>query len=552
MVRFSKTAVDVVAARCLIAGLVAFGTVASVPSDAFARKSAQVELQQSAAKGPLTLVISIGNQSVSVYDGDKRVARAPVSTGKRGHRTPTGIFSIIQKRRQHYSNLYRGASMPFMQRITWSGIALHAGALPGYPASHGCIRLPYSFARDLFKLTTMGDRVIVTSGNVTPSMISHGNLFSVATVTETRPASNEARGEPMLIRTAAALGDAPMHLGAPTEVETATVAAGEGTATPVVSLLRQAEAEVALAVERMEAADVSRRAALAELPEMTIAAQAAEDALAAARKDVAAAEADVRKAEAAIVAAEAQIARFARSNANAGEDKLEDLAAQEEALEALLQELLDKAASARVDLSMKRGLLPEFEAKSIAAARLQISTERTKERAEILLERAKEERKEAERELKRRQLPVKMFVSRKTGKFYARQGYRPLIEADVEIEDAAHPIGTHVYMAQELDTDAGEMRWIVVTVPSSTRAVVKSSSRSTSRSAKSAAAEATEEPKVSRERMTAMAALDRIKFPPELVAQLGELVKPGSSLIVSDNGISPETGKYTDIIVEAH
>src|SRR5262249_40686897 len=92
-------------------------------------------------RGPLHLVVSIANQNVSLYAGGTFVARAPVSTGMRGHPTPTGIFTVIQKHKWHRSNIYSLAPMPYMQRITWSGVALHAGVLPGYPASHGCIRL---------------------------------------------------------------------------------------------------------------------------------------------------------------------------------------------------------------------------------------------------------------------------------------------------------------------------------------------------------------------------------------------------------------------------
>ena len=114
-----------------------------------------------AASGPLTLVVSLNRQRVSVYDGTARIADAPVSSGRQGYPTPTGIFTVLQKNRIHYSNLYDAAPMPFMQRLTWSGVALHAGNLPGYPASHGCIRLPMKFAEKLFATTSMGSNVYV-------------------------------------------------------------------------------------------------------------------------------------------------------------------------------------------------------------------------------------------------------------------------------------------------------------------------------------------------------------------------------------------------------
>ena len=94
--------------------------------------------------GPLPIVVSLGKQTVSVYDNNQKIASSPISSGMAGHETPTGIFSILEKNRYHYSNLYGGAPMPFMNRITNSGVAMHEGVVPGYPASHGCIRLPGS------------------------------------------------------------------------------------------------------------------------------------------------------------------------------------------------------------------------------------------------------------------------------------------------------------------------------------------------------------------------------------------------------------------------
>ncbi len=128
--------------------------------------------------GPLVLVVSINNQTVTVYDDGKQIARSPISSGMNGHPTPTGIFSILEKNRIHHSNLYGGAPMPFMQRVTNSGVAMHAGELPGYPASHGCIRLPYSFSRNLFGITDIGARVIITDDDLTPSEFSSPHLIA--------------------------------------------------------------------------------------------------------------------------------------------------------------------------------------------------------------------------------------------------------------------------------------------------------------------------------------------------------------------------------------
>ncbi|MBV2148491.1 L,D-transpeptidase family protein [Sphingobium sp. AS12] len=124
-----------------------------------------------AASGPLYLIVSIARQRVHVYRGDRLIGAASVSTGTKGHRTPTGSFPILQKRQWHRSNLYSNAPMPFMQRLTWDGIALHAGHNPGYPASHGCIRLPYAFARQLFALTQIGTLTEVTSNRLNAAIL---------------------------------------------------------------------------------------------------------------------------------------------------------------------------------------------------------------------------------------------------------------------------------------------------------------------------------------------------------------------------------------------
>ena len=127
--------------------------------------------------GPLHIVVSIDAQRATLFAGGSMVAQAPISTGTKSHPTPMGVFSVIQKNRHHVSNLY-GAKMPFMQRLTWSGTALHQGPLPGYPASHGCIRLPADFAQMLWSTTRIGARVIVTRGEAAPVDIAHPRLLA--------------------------------------------------------------------------------------------------------------------------------------------------------------------------------------------------------------------------------------------------------------------------------------------------------------------------------------------------------------------------------------
>jgi lipoprotein-anchoring transpeptidase ErfK/SrfK len=131
----------------------------------------------SKARGVLTVVVSTDKQQLTLYSDGVPIARSRVSTGTPGHPTPHGVFSIIQKDKWHRSNIYDDAPMYYMQRITWSGVAMHQGVVPNGPASHGCIRLPEAFAKQLWPITKLGVRVIVARGEVTPSSIEHARLF---------------------------------------------------------------------------------------------------------------------------------------------------------------------------------------------------------------------------------------------------------------------------------------------------------------------------------------------------------------------------------------
>ena len=171
--------------RALIAGMT-LGVLSSlvIPADAANRR-----FRETAAKskrfgfgelppGQLQLVISIRRQQVTLYSNGQRVTQAPVSTGTPGHPTPKGIFSVIEKDRWHRSNLYYSAPMYFMHRLTWSGVAMHEGMLPGVPASHGCIRLPREFAARLWAVSKLGVRVVISADDVVPEDFAHPKLFA--------------------------------------------------------------------------------------------------------------------------------------------------------------------------------------------------------------------------------------------------------------------------------------------------------------------------------------------------------------------------------------
>src|SRR5436190_13213456 len=132
---------------------------------------------RSAPGAPLLAVVALGEQHVTIYGAQGKIMEAPVSTGSTGLETPAGTYSVVQKEEFHQSNVYEDGNMPFMERITWTGIALHAGVLPGHPASHGCVRMPPPFAQRLFGMTEIGLRVIVVRNDIQPADISHPALF---------------------------------------------------------------------------------------------------------------------------------------------------------------------------------------------------------------------------------------------------------------------------------------------------------------------------------------------------------------------------------------
>jgi hypothetical protein len=126
--------------------------------------------------GAVAIVVSLPDQRVHVYRNGIRIAVSTCSTGKPGHGTPTGVFTILEKDRDHHSSTYNNAPMPNMNRLTWSGIALHAGNLPGYPASHGCVRLPIEFSRLLFTVTQIGTPIIIANDHSDPVHVAHPGL----------------------------------------------------------------------------------------------------------------------------------------------------------------------------------------------------------------------------------------------------------------------------------------------------------------------------------------------------------------------------------------
>ncbi len=167
--------------------------------------SAEKRMPEKLPLGPLHIVISIKKQQLTLYSGGVPVAHSRVSTGVPGHPTPQGVFSVLEKQIYHESNLYSAAPMPFMQRITWSGVAMHQGVVPNHPASHGCIRLPPDFARRLWGITKVGARVIIAQDDVALTEISSKRLFTAL------PQTTAETEQPAKVRVATStVTDAPL------------------------------------------------------------------------------------------------------------------------------------------------------------------------------------------------------------------------------------------------------------------------------------------------------------------------------------------------------
>ena len=446
--------------------------------------------------GPLFAILSLSDQRISVYNSSGLVTRSKVSTGMPGHRTPAGIFTIIGRERYHHSNIYSGAPMPYMQRITWSGIAMHLGVVPGYPASHGCIRLPAGSAERLWGLTRVGERVVISPSEVAPAAFTNPLLpapkmqaspippdMASAKVTEVAAADNALTVAPKLLNPI----EYAQALKARAAAEIAAVSKtqqelsqhkGPGPAEPI----RRALAE-------LRAAEALRAQSEGKLNART-------EALATARDSRA-----IQRAQTAKAAAEVQLAESTNK------------------VEAALQNPTFTSPEAQEALATERKLTELRQAMA---------------KAQLLA-------KQAERRL----APVSILVSRKDNKVYIRQALAPVLEAPVTIRDPETPLGTHVFIATSSDGDS--LGWSVVSLPGSAKSADERSSRRSRESAVAARGESEQDAA-----LKAAQALERLELPAEVATRISELVWTGSSLIISDHPLSDETSDIgTDLVVTA-
>jgi hypothetical protein len=471
-----------------VAAAIAFGTAPAVAKSPFKPRQARAQNVNKEpfgdiSKGPLQIFVSLNNEQLHLYSDGALVASAPVSTGVPGHPTPLGVFDVIQRDRFHHSNIYSNAPMPFMQRITWSGVALHEGEGVGHPASHGCIRMPHQFAARLWMMQTLGMRVIITRSALAPADFADSHLFVRKTEAEVSAATPP-------VKTAQSLDS-----NKTTDANTSSMKAltADPPLVPSAGLLAApapwgAGPIAAVATESTTSADVPASAATPVVDQAT-SSPAAES------------------SKSAPTMPAVDSATSAPAAAQTSPDTLRGT-----------------DATQAVPLVAPGEAIPLPSAKPPALAETAAASHR----------------------------PISIFVSRKTMRIYVRQHFAPLFDAPITIANPDQAIGTHVFTAMDYLTDGATFRWNVVSMPGEARKIVRVMERDRrfdgyGRARRIERTEQVLEPAPPPE--TPQQALARIEIPQDVIDRISELMVPGSSLIVSDQGLGPETGLGTDFIV---
>jgi hypothetical protein len=517
-------------------------------------------MEKEAAKpqGPVTIAVSISKQQLKVYDANGLFAEAPVSTGMKGHSTPMGVFSVIQKQKFHRSNIYSGAPMPFMQRITWSGVALHAGVLPGYPASHGCIRMPASFAPRIYGWTRMGSRVLVTPGEVAPASFSHSLLAalkapqpSAAVQPDNAPAGTKSdKGAAVTPAITVATIDLRATIGhgevgrsaeaipVPRQMRTADASNASGLpsvasdAAPSADPARPDSADVKPSVAETTTADAASAEAKPADVAPALASQPSDNAEAAAPgktteapgKQEATGSTDLKPADA--KAAEPKTADTDAADTDAADTKAADT----------------KPSDAKI---ANQPAVPTTTTADAPAKALDVQ-ELSKDQTRV----AAPDKPIAPKPELKRNSQVAIFISRKDSKLYVRQNFAPVFNTQVTIAPSDKPLGTHVFTATADRADPAILHWSVISLPASARAAAASEATNKAARRGKKSAETHAESKPALQLSSPSEALDRITIPADVMAWLGEALSTGSSLIVSDQGINQgETGEGTEFIL---
>jgi lipoprotein-anchoring transpeptidase ErfK/SrfK len=513
-----------------------------------AKKIEVAEKESAKPQGPLIIAISIEKQRLRIYDANGFYAETPISTGMRGHPTPMGVFSVIQKHKLHHSNIYSNAPMPFMQRITWSGVAMHAGVLPGYPASHGCIRMPMAFAVKMWNWTKMGARVVVTPGELTPSHFSHPLLAALKVVPQPvapdepvvspaaksdKAADADTTAKPVVSERSAATPlreqthtadaratatKAPVTMSDATS-DAASAKTGDAASTDKKSEAAQSEAEPA-AAKPSETASPADKPAETKSSEVAIADIKPVESDTTDKADTKSDDAPVSaQANSDAVTTEARASETVKPDETNVEAKVDDAKTDNKT-----DDLIKSATGTVADVKKDQTRLTD-PVKS-AAAKSGLATATAPKRAG----------------------QISVFISRKDQKLYVRQNFAPLFDVPVTIAPDVRPLGTHVFTAQADKNDANVLHWSVVTLPGPSRnAERRDEDERASRRHKIAGVI---EMKPMPVPDSPAEALDRLTIPTEAMARIVDALSTGGSIIVSDQGINAgETGEGTDFIV---
>ena len=529
------------------------------------RPSAKIAatLKETNAKphGPLIIAVSIEQQKVRVYDSNGLFAESPVSTGMKGHSTPMGVFSVIQKHKLHHSNIYSNAPMPYMQRITWSGVAMHAGVLPGYPASHGCIRMPMAFAMKMWNWTRMGARVIVTPGQITPARFAHPLLVAQKVVPQPLIANDPATDAPAVKSDKGAdAGDAtkPANSSLVNSEVSLDLRSTVGHAAPLREQTHTADARGALpainAVVTMS--DATPPAARVEPAGDTSNAEATAGAPKSESNTNAADTSELTKTE---VSTDERV----KAADKPGEAKVEasSEAKSDEANTEAPTAALAKAAPTIEAPKVEEAKTPESKPTESKAAEKPAEPVKAVADAPATPAVAPDVKKDAARlpgaekparaEPPKRPGQIAVFVSRKDSKLYVRENFKPQFDVPITIAPSDRPLGTHVFTAEADKNDPNLLRWSVVSLPVTARNAARTDEDDRAARRRKMAGGASAEAKPLPVPNSPAEALDRIAIAPEAMARIAEILTTGGSIVVSDHGINQggETGEGTDFIV---
>jgi hypothetical protein len=523
-------------------------------------------------KGPLQIFVSINQQKLHFYSDGVHVEDQPVATGVPGHLTPMGVFSVIERDRNHHSNIYDNAPMPFMERITWSGVALHEGQGLGHQASHGCIRMPHDFAARLWQLSTMGMRVIIAEPELRPGEFADPHLF-VHKVRQTSPAAALPKG----VETAQTVDPGtktdvvdPLHglselphtsnptsAAAPVDEATPASAATPAAVGSPPSITAQMDPPATAAATPQAPATTAQPA---EAAPSTNPATLDPPAAAAAATPTAAAMPNTAADPPGYAAPTKSTARPEPGNAalptQAEPVKTTTAAAPEPSKPTQPAQAAPIKATTTVGLAPAKPAVtaspaaapaivpPKEETTAVAPSNLTAPVDATLQ--DVPLPPSKPSRIVEGGTGG----PIAIFVSRKEHKIYVRQDFTPVFDAPITIEHPEQPLGTHVFTAMDYLPDHSTLRWTVVSLPGESTKVVKEQKYvkdSHGKRKRETVEEKTTEPQQPPE--TPQEALARIEIPQDVIDQISHLIVPGSSLVVSDQGLGQETGSGTDFIV---